>query len=455
MFKNWPAPEYAASNGKPWNVLLIQGDDFVADLITAQGMPTFVATYEPGFVVFPNSCCEVPVCFPGRASTLTGKRAAWSGVKNNNDGPTYELNAINHTVFRHLKARGYKTAFVGKAYNQLGKSGAGAWGTLPWIHPHVDFQRIQWGGIGYFDWTELGSDGAILVNHTTVDTNAVGTDYAVDVEKFRILEFLTATAVGQPWFIYWSTKGCHTGDGGSPIPPARHTSTSVTPIEDASFGLSRDDSGVPSWIEDEQDTPWNAAKLVDVRSTHTSALRVARALDENVDVILQAIAARGETANTIVIFKTDNTIASGEHQLTGKGTPHRSGLNAQIRVKVPGISGGSNPTPIQDLDVTPFICAMTGAVPSYQLDGTSFLKAMQDLTYEVREAALCVSYGNSSPFSSLRFNDRTYYEMEAHDELPMRQPGGWAYSGGEVYNSVNAADATALAILKPRLGTIV
>jgi arylsulfatase A-like enzyme len=451
VIRNWRAPAALAPNGRPWNILMLQGDDFVHDIVTAQGMPTFIADYQDDFVVFPNSAAEVPVCFPGRSATLTGKRAIWSGVENNNDGPTYALKAIKHTMFTNLQRKGYKTGFVGKAFNQLGKSGTGGWGTLPFFMPGVDFQRFQWGGIGYFDWDELDDSGTVGVNHGTTDTNTTGTDYAVDVERLRILEFLDATPTNQPWFMYWSTKGCHNGDGGSPIPPSRYAGTSVTITEDDSFGLTIQQSGVPSWLLDEQEKSWNSGDVAAIRNTHTNALRVARALDEAYDVIATEIEARGETQNTIVIVKCDNTIASGEHRLTGKGTPHRSGLNMQLRVKVPGITGGTSYAPVCDIDVAPFIYEMVGAIPDVAPDGMSFLKAMQDLSEPLRDCTLHRSYGNSSPFVSLRFGGNpgsTYYEMDAHDEITEVQPGAWVDSAESLNAGIPAGAPAKLAILK-------
>lgn len=454
--KHGPAPAVLAPNGKPWNIYLLQGDDFVRDIIGAEGMPTLMASYYSQFFHFPNACAEIPVCFPGRAATLTGVRGIQSGVTGNNSGAAYEPVSINHTIFRAMRRRGYKNAFVGKAYNNLGKGGAGGWGTLPWIHPDVDFQRIQWGGIGYFDWNEVDDTGNIAVVHGTVDTNAAGTDYAVDVERLRILQFLSETPVGKPWFIYHSTKGCHTGDGGAPIPPARYAATPVTYTDDASFGLSIQESGVGSWILDEQDAPWNAGARNDIHSVHTEALRVARALDEALNVIWAEITARGEWDNTIVILKTDNTIASGEHRLSGKGTPHRSGLGCQLHVRVPGLTPSTSAQPLQDLDIAAFICAMTGARMDWQSEGYSFHKHLQDTAVAHREAAMCVSYSNSSPFASLRFADRTYYEVQAHEEVDVKQPGTWLYSDGETENQPSlATDATALSILQHRLGTII
>jgi arylsulfatase A-like enzyme len=454
--RNWRRPGVTAPNGKPWNVLLLMGDDFIHDIISAEGMPTFVAGDYTNFFHFPYASAEIPVCFPGRAGTLTGCRGAWTLVENNNDGPSYVTKAINHTIFRAAKGRGLKTAFVGKGYNQLGKSGTGGWGTLPFFHPYVDFQRIQWGGIGYFDFKMIDDTGMDAITHAFADTDAPGTDYALDAEQYYIQDFFTATPVGQPWFIYWSTKGCHTGEGGSPIPPARFSATPVTITEDPSFGLSRGASGVPSWLDDEQDLPWDAGKIATVRGVHEDALRVARGLEDNLLKVLATIASRGETNNTVVIVMTDNTIASGEHRLTGKGTPHRSGLNCQLHIRVPGLTPFTSDQPVQNLDIAPTICDIIGASMSVTPEGYSILNHMQDQAVPVRDAAVCVSYAGSSPFASLRFNDHTYYEMEAHDELTEVQPGGWLYSDSEAEHAMpsQAEDAAKLAILKPRLGTI-
>lgn len=452
MIFNGRAQGLEAPNGKPWNIYMVQGDDFVADIVTAQGMPTLFSSWATGKIACPNACGEVPVCFPGRAATLTGKRAKWSGVFNNGDGASYEATAMAHTIFSALERKGYTNAFIGKGFNGLGKPSG--WGDLPFVHPGVHYQAIQWGAIDYFNWEELGTNGTIRASHGVTDTNTTGTDYAIDVERLRILEFLDTVPVGRPWFVYHSTKGCHQGDTGAPLPPSRYAAESVTITEDASFGLSVAQSGCGTWLLDEQESPWDAAAITAVRAEHTEALRVARALDEAFDAVMTEITARGEINNTIVIIKCDNTIASGEHRLTGKGTPHRSGQGMQLHVWVPGLSGGTCYAPISDIDIAPFLCHVTGASMDVASDGMSFLPALQDLSLTWRDASLHRSYGGSTPFSALRFGTASpvvYYEVDAWDELTEVQVGSWSDAAESTNVAAPAGAAAKLALLRDQV----
>jgi hypothetical protein len=94
---------------------------------------------------------------------------------------------------------------------------------------------------------------------------------------------------------------------------------------------------------------------------------------------------------------------------------------------------------------------MVGAIPDVAPDGMSFLKAMQDLSEPLRDCTLHRSYGNSSPFVSLRFGGNpgsTYYEMDAHDEITEVQPGAWVDSAESLNAGIPAGAPAKLAILK-------
>jgi len=61
-------PPIVAPNGKPWNFVLLNGDDWMVD--TYQNMPLFLANWAQDFTFYPNASCNMPLCFPGRAAAL-------------------------------------------------------------------------------------------------------------------------------------------------------------------------------------------------------------------------------------------------------------------------------------------------------------------------------------------------------------------------------------------------
>lgn len=446
---NWPLPSalpITASNGKKWNFLLMVGDDWPLDMFSE--MPTFNSTYASGFIVFPNAVSEIPLCFPSRASTYTGQSARYTTVTSNNNGDTYSVEALYRTVHTSLQGAGYHVGFVGKVYNGLGEGGAGGFGTLPWHHPGVNYMAGQWDAPDYFDWLELKSDGTTTA-HGTTDTNAAGTDYAVDVERLRALTFLSGVPTGKPWFLTWASKGCHQGNhgGGEPEPPSRYASTSVTLTEDPkTFGVDPTSLGIPDWAANDAEAPWNSTAIDAIRTSHRLALRVTRAIDEGLCAVLAQIEARGETANTIVMVMCDNAIGMGELRMNGKGNPHKSGTDILLRVKVPGISGNTCYAPVCNYDIAPTICALAGAVPAVTPYGMSFHSLLEDVNKPWREAAFMINPDRSPTFYGLKFGGNpgaVYYRIAAGGgNTP--STGGWT----DLSQSVNVDIPGAAEILQ-------
>lgn len=418
---NWPLPStlpIVASNGKKWNFLIMVGDDWPLDMYVE--MPTFAATYAADFITFPNAVSELPLCFPSRAAIYTGQSSRYTTVVSNDNGATYAAGPINKTMFSAMQNAGYYTGFTGKVYNGLGEGGSGGWGTLPWRHPGIIYMAGQWDSPDYFNWTEIDSNGSVSGGtHGTTDTNTTGTDYAVDVERLRALTFLSQVPTGRPWLFVWSSKGCHQGNhgGSEPEPPSRYVATSVTLTEDPlTFGIDPNTLGIPDWAANDGTSPWNAAAIDAVRTSHRLALRVTRAVDEGLCAVLAQIEARGETANTIVMVMNDNAIGMGELRMTGKGNMHKSGTDLLLKVKVPGISGGTCYAPVCNYDIASTVFALSGAVPLIAPYGMSFHPVLQDVNRPWREAALMVNPSRTPKFVALKFGGNpgaVFYRVDA------------------------------------------
>lgn len=444
---NWPLPDtlpIVAPNGKKWNFLIMFGDDWPLDAFNE--MPTFAATYAADFIDFPNAVSELPLCFPSRATTYTGQSCRYTTVSSNDNGVTYSAGPINKTIFSALQAAGYYTGFTGKVYNGLGESGGGGFGSLPWRHPGVIYMAGQWDAPDYFEWEEIGSDGTITVSHGTTDTNAAGTDYAVDVERLRCLTFLSQVPTNRPWLFVWSSKGCHQGShgGSEPEPPARYASTSVTLTEDPkTFGVDPATLGLGDWATDDAVSPWNSTAIDAVRLSHRLALRVSRALDEGLCAALAQIEARGETQNTIVMVACDNAIGMGELRMVGKGNMHKTGTDLLLKVKVPGIAGGTCYAPVANYDIAPTLYALSGAVPLVAPLGMSFHPVLQDVNRPWREAALMVNPDRTPEFAALQFGGNPgprYYRVgAAGGNTPCT--GGWLDASQSVNASISGAAA--------------
>lgn len=446
----WSQPPILAPNGKPWNIFMLMGDDWMLD--SYEGMPLFQANWASGYTRYPNGSTNMPLCFPGRAATYTGWRVERHGVASNEQGADYVAGgAIDHTIFTNLARAGYYTGMVGKIYNLLGANRTGGWGELPWVHPGVHFMRGQWGDVDYFNWDEIDETGAIIDNHGAVDTNTTGTDYAIDVERLRILEFFDSVPSGRPWLMVQSSKGTHAEEGENG-PPARYASAAVNIVTDPGFGIEPLSAGVPSWANGVAYLPWNANKATKLINEHTESLRVTLALDECLDTVFQSLVARGWDQNTLVIIKTDNAHASGELCFNKKGIPHRSATNMLLAVKVPGVAGGVSYAPVSDIDIAPFIYSMTGVRPMITPHGMCFANTLLDKSHPHRLAAPITNTEDDTPlFRAVQFGGnpgRIYYRILPTSAYGPGQTGGFA-DAAQTKNAVVAGDAAVLAATEP------
>lgn len=423
-------PPLVAPNGKPWNFLVVQLDDLTLDGLESSSAPLFNTNWRSGFVKFPRACCNSPLCLPGRVATLTGLRMENHRGWDNNSGANVDL---TNTFQVWLQRAGWFTGGAGKWLNGWGETNNGGWGTAGG-QPGHDWQNYQYGAPNYFGYSLCDVSGNVTSRGSTdsraVYTDTSATDYAVDVEwdSFKTFAGLAATA-GRPWVFYWTSKGPHQDSGGNPIPPARHAATSVTLTEDATFGVNPDTLGIPGWCKQVGESPWNQAAIDALRATHTASLRVMRAVDETLHLILTEIATRGWDQNTIIIIKTDNAHASGELRLLDKGTPHRSSSIMVLHVKVPGVAGGTCNAVVSDIDIAPFLYALSGARPKRAPDGMSFHRLFGDFNLVHREAAPVRCFKDSPAHTALRFHDgRVYYEISPDSNKGAGQRGGWSDS---------------------------
>lgn len=440
-----PAIPLTAPNGKPWNFLVVQLDDMTLDGLGTSSAPLFNTNWASAFVKFPRGSCNSPLCLPGRAATLTGLRMENHRGWDNNSGANLDL---TNTFMVALQRAGMYTGGAGKWLNGWGETNNGGWGVAG-RQPGHDFQRYQFGAPNYTEYDICDETGA-LTHHGSLDTRAAytdttTTDYAVDVEWDAFKAFaVQAAAQARPWVFYWTSKGPHqdSGGGGKPVPPARHTATAVTLIEDSAFGVNPASLGIPSWCAQVGESPWTQAVIDDVRDTHTKSLRTMRGVDETLQLILAELVTRGWDQNTVVIIKTDNAHASGELRLWDKGTPHRSSSLMGLRVRVPGVAGGTCNAAVSDIDIAPLLYALAGVRPQRQPDGMSFHKCFTDLSWIHRDAAPVRCFKDSPAHTALRFADgRVHYRISELSNKGAGQEGGWADT--DETTNVNHADGPA------------
>ncbi len=101
------------------------------------------------------------------------------------------------------------------------------------------------------------------------------------------------------------------------------------------------------------------------------------AMCENIDRwlarYLEAVADRGETDRTIVVFASDHGEMLGDHDLWGKSTWRRSSIGIPMVVAGPGIRHGTSDALVQLQDLAPTFLELAGATPLPDADSPSLV----------------------------------------------------------------------------------
>ena len=177
--------------GRP-NVLVIISDD--ERFGTFNVMPRTRSELVNKGVFFPHAYGTTPLCCPGRASIYTGRYAHNHRVWRNAEAGWRRLRTRT-TLQRYLQRAGYRTAIVGKYFNDwdLGKR-------PPWFDRWWVFSPGDSGAGGYYD-TRWNLNGRMRSVH----------EYSTDFAADRAVEFIRSAEHHdrRPWLLYASPFAPH------------------------------------------------------------------------------------------------------------------------------------------------------------------------------------------------------------------------------------------------------
>ena len=385
------------------------------------------------------SACITPnlVCQPSRASILTGMLPLTHGVIDNGVDLPPATGALGFAAA--LAARGYDTAFIGKAHFSTGNT-FGPTGTpecrnsserFPpaWQGPYMGFAHVELMALGH------------LFRHQPPTVPLAGRHYerwlfsrraAMEVFDLWKSETRPGTGAAQTWR--------------SGLPAAWHTSTwCADRAIDYLRGHGRD-KPFCAWVSmpdphhpfdcpepwaslhhaDEVDLPveggkdldrrpwWHRASLESAPVGGDAAAQKFRAtlsrapdqsepqlremianyygmislIDHSVGRILSALADRGLDEDTIVVYSTDHGDLLGDHGLYLKGpTAYEGLLRVGLIVRGPSVPAGKRiDDPVSTLDLAATFAELGGASLSPQAQSRSLLPVIAGR--ETREAAL-------------------------------------------------------------------
>src|SRR5205823_5617537 len=93
--------------------------------------------------------------------------------------------------------------------------------------------------------------------------------------------------------------------------------------------------------------------------------RLLTAVDDGVGMILKALAERGESENTVIVFAGDNGYFMGEHRLGDKRLMYEESLRIPMLMRYPKLAkpGSSIEQMVLNIDLAPTLLDLAGQAP--------------------------------------------------------------------------------------------
>jgi arylsulfatase A-like enzyme len=250
---------------------------------------------------------------------------------------------MSQTIQAELSEAGYRTALVGKFFNE--------WFTAP---PYFDqwAMQVRPAVKTYYDARfNVGGDLLDVPDHSTnyTEEQAIGFLNGFEADDSR------------PWFMQISPYAPH-----PPATPEPEHAFAPVPAWERNPAVKEDLRDKPSWVQD----VWSNRR--GARSLRLNQLRSLMGVDDMVGNVFDTLNELGER-DTLAIFMSDNGFMWLEHGLTGKRAAYNESVRIPFFVRWPEhIMGGTKSTKIiGNIDVAPTVYEATGIQPAYQLDGRS------------------------------------------------------------------------------------
>ena len=287
-----------------------------------------------------------PVCAPSRYMFLTGTHAGHAYIRGNyelgqfedeNEGGQMPIPETTPTLAKMLKKAGYKTAMVGKwGLGMNATTGTPLRQGFDYYYGYLDQKQAH----NYYpthlwendQWDSLPND-YVLVHQKlkegtpfTAFEKFKGNAYAPDKMLEKALKFIEETPNETPFFLYYP----------SPIP---HVSLQVP------------DSLVTDYQGQFEEKPYYGEKGYSAHRYPFSAYAaMITHLDAEVGKIWEAVKAKGEEENTIILFSSDNgpTFAGGVDPVYFNSAGGLRGLKMDVYeggIRVPFIAYWSGKIP--------------------------------------------------------------------------------------------------------------
>lgn len=316
-------------------------------------------------VRFRNAFVVNSLCSPSRASFLTGCYGHLNGIVNNHT--PFDVNNVTHAGL--LRAAGYRTGYVGK-----------------W---HMGPQRGQRPGFDYsasFIGQGRYVDCPIEINGVSTPSKGWVDDVCTDFG----IQFLKENK-DKPFLLVVGFKATH----GPFTPPARKKDAYAGESARAvpNLGVA---AGYREGVAARSAPAQPGAKV----PTNLNYFRCISAADDNLGRILQTLDDLKLSANTIVIFASDNGYYLGEHGLGDKRSAYEESMRIPLIVRYPqkGARGKALDELVLNTDLAPTLLDFAGVAVPKQMQGRSWRPLLEGKPAEWRRAFF-YAYFYENPFA--------------------------------------------------------
>lgn len=387
---------------KRLNVVLILSDDERSDgTAVMKNARTLLADHG---VTFTDAHVTTSMCGPSRASILTGQYSHHTGVLENfgpDSYPAFDEEKDDLGVWMHRA--GYETALVGKYVNSY---------TDAYVHNRIP--------PGWDDWQVMDSVPMEEYYNYTVNDNGrlvhygnKPSDYSTSVLTSKAVQFIKGAR--HPFFLYFAPVAPHL-----PAIPARRDRgklENLAPLHSPDF--NQRNIGKEPWRFWHKNMLSAAAQLY-IRHVRIRQEESLLALDRSVRSVVQALKARHELNNTVILYTSDNGFLWGEHRLGGKIWPYEESTHVPLIVRTPWTHRAHhNSRPVLNIDLAPTISALAGVKPGLPEDGRSLVPFLHGKKTSWRHDFLVEYLGRSRlrqggppPYAAVQTRRHLYVEYK-------------------------------------------
>jgi N-acetylglucosamine-6-sulfatase len=361
-----------AASSKPNIIMFTTDDQTVRDLVAMPKTQALIGSQGANFL---HAYVSMSLCCPSRITVQTGEYAHNHHVMGNTPPQGgYSVFNDKNDLPVWLQQAGYRTIHIGKMPNGFGTETNETYVPPGWAPFNGgagpgEFYAFIKPASAYFDFA-LDENGVLKQYGATDYQTDVYADLAVD----RIDSHFNNHS-NDPLYMQVQFFAPH--DPADPAP--RHAgafATAPLPI-DASFN-EKNVKDKPGWIR--KISRFGPGLIAKIQTRYQHRLETLLSVDDAIQRIVDELSAKGQLANTYLIFTSDNGFMQGQHRLhQGKFAPYEPSIQVPLLIRGPGIPPGSQPrTLVWNGDITDTILKIAGARPGLPQDGRSLLPYARD-----------------------------------------------------------------------------